>query len=484
MFDLIRLCLPEIVMLLIIAGLFGQSLLARERDPDSYYNRAPIWLAPAAFIAFLVGVFSLDAQGLILHKVYQLDLLSQMFKAAMMAGFFLASMAGRNLRTPLGVSRTDYCLFLAISAFGLMVMCSSVELITMYVAMELSSYSIYVLVPLRSKDRRAAEAGIKYILFGAAITAMALYGFSYILASAESGYLADLARLAPDFFSHGLAAVGLGLFMAGLLFKLALFPLHFWAPDVYQGTGHETATFISALPKLGAAVVLVRLAMLVEPGGDLALLLAVLAAISMTAGNIMALAQKDVRRMLGYSAVAHAGYLVMGLASGGLSGLAAVLFYALSYGLMIMAAFFILGHLFPDGRNIALNKLRGLHRRAPLMTLALAISIISLIGLPPTAGFIGKFFLFTSAWSQGYHWLVIVGAANTVISLGYYLAIIRLAYTADPEEANKQTHIGQASIPPGALFWSALMAGLLLLLGVMPRPVMEMAETAVNQLVQ
>lgn len=464
-----ELVISESFQFLVVAALFLQSLLYKVVS-----IRMRSWLPWVAGIGVAVNLFCLNTQGTMFYGSYQVDQLSQYFKVIVAVGFFFTSLNATRQPTLPHEKRYDYFLFMALSAWGLMLMASAVELITIYLALELSSYSLYAILPLRSKDRQAAEAGIKYILFGAVATALALYGFSYILATQHTSYLATLAIYTWTWADSPLAVVGLVLFLGGMLYKLALFPFHFWAPDVYQGASNETAAFVATLPKLGAMVVLIRLGALLAPGLEITHFLAILAAVSMTWGNLGALAQRDVKRLLGYSTVAHAGYMIMGLLPGNAEGLAAAGFYALVYVLMNLTCFWVLSRVAADGRNLYLEDLNGLHRRSPALALALAVGAFALVGLPPTGGFMGKLFLFTAAWGHGYDWLVIVAALNAAISIYYYLNLVRHAYTQDQpgREPAAQPE------PRFSAFWAGVLALLLLFLGVLPGPAFNLALRA------
>jgi NADH-quinone oxidoreductase subunit N len=387
-------------------------------------------------------------------------------------GFFIAAVNAVRQPTLRPRHGPDYFLFLALSAWGLMLLASSVELITAFIALEISSYSLFAIVPLRAGSKGAAEAGIKYILFGAAATAVSLYGFSYILASQHTSYIAELATKSWSFAAEPLAALGLVLFLAGFFYKLALFPFHFWCPDVYDGASNETAAFVATLPKLGAVVILVRLAALLEPGLEITTALAALGALSMTFGNLAALAQRDIKRILGYSSVAHAGYITLGLVTGTAEGLAAAAFYSLAYILMNLTCFWVVCRLADDGRNLSLDDLNGLYKRAPGLALILLVAAFALVGLPPTAGFTGKLFLLSGAWAHGYNWLVIVAAVNTAISIYYYLNMVRHAYTFEAEGRTSP------AVGAGSVAFGGLLAAAVLLLGAMPAPVFDMALEA------
>jgi NADH:ubiquinone oxidoreductase subunit 2 (subunit N) len=222
---------------------------------------------------------------------------------------------------------------------------------------------------------------------------------------------------------------------------------------------------------------LMRLAAL-QPGYQVTQVLAVLSAVSMTYGNLAALVQTDLKRILGFSAVSHAGYLMLGLVAGTLEGLDAAAFYTLAYILMNFACFWVVCRVAADGRNLTLADLNGLYRRSPILAFVLAVGAFSLVGLPPTAGFMGKLFLFTSAWDHGYNWLVVVGALNTVIGIYYYLNIVRHAYTKNQTERTPAIQ----TEPVYSNLWGLVLAGLVVALGVMPGPIFQVAVAAGSRL--
>jgi proton-translocating NADH-quinone oxidoreductase chain N len=469
-----ELIISEGYQVLLVALLFIQSLNVRLQKPS-----VAKWLPAMAGLGVCLALYNFNASGVIFSGTYRLDKLSQFFKVLITMGFTLAVLNASRQPTLDEEKRADYFLLMGLSVLGLMILASAVEMITIYLSMELSSYSLYALVALRGKQRRAAEAAIKYIFFGAAATALALYGFSYILATQHTSYLAKLTLKSWNWSINPMAIVGLTLFMGGMFYKLALFPMHFWAPDVYQGASNETATFIATLPKLGVLVVLMRLAAII-PEPQVTHVLAVLAAASMTYGNLSALVQTDIKRLLGYSAVAHAGYLMVGLVAGTNAGLDAAAFYMLAYVLMNFACFWVICRVAADGRNLTLHDLNGLHHRAPTLAFVLAVSAFSLVGLPPTAGFMGKLFLLTSAWDHGYNWLVITAALNTAISIYYYLNLVRHAYTQDDPERLPARQLE----PLYTNVWGLVLAGLVLLLGVLPGPVYDVAVSASSNLIR
>jgi proton-translocating NADH-quinone oxidoreductase chain N len=298
-------------------------------------------------------------------------------------------------------------------------------------------------------------------------------GYSLVLASAHTSYLSGLTGLISS--ANPMSLFGLTLFLSSFFYKLALFPFHFWCPDVYTGTGNETAAFIATLPKVGAMAALIRLVQTAGPSISLMDTLAVLSAVSITFGNLAALVQTDVKRLLGYSSIAHAGYILIGLIAGTAAGLAASAFYAMAYMVMNLTCFWVICRMAPGGENVSLEDLSGLHQRAPWLAFVLAVGAFALVGLPPTVGFTGKLFLLTSAWGKGYNWLIIVAAVNTAFSIFYYLNLVRYAYTAETV-VTKEIDL---SIGAGGI--AMLLACLVILLGSLPAFVYDLAFAAGKQ---
>ncbi|MFW5730300.1 MAG: NADH-quinone oxidoreductase subunit N [Desulfonatronovibrionaceae bacterium] len=455
-------------MVLLLCVLFAQSISSR-------LNQMTDWFPYAAFAGVFISLYSLGQSDIMFYNTYRIDGLSQFFKFVVFLG--LAICAANAVRNPsLGrVNRADYFFFMGLSAFGLLLLASTVELFTIYISLELASYSLYILLPLRNSEPRAVEGAIKYALFGAVATAIGLYGISYIIAGQHTTYLNALAAMEWSFASQPMALIGLTMFFLAFVYKLALFPFHFWAADVYQGASNETAAFAATLPKLGAIVIMVRL-MAFDPGMELKTLLGIFAAFSMTIGNLAALNQRDVKRLLGYSSVSHAGFVMLGLVAGGAYGLAAASYYALVYMVMNLTIFWIITRLSENGRNIYVNDLRGLYKSSPLMAFVLAVAAFALVGLPPTAGFTGKLFLLNSAWAEGFYWLVIVAAVNTALAIYYYLNLVRHAYTLD-----QVVPLRPAMTSSGASIAVALALAVLYL-GILPQNIFNLLMKASSYL--
>lgn len=447
-------------MVAVLAILFVQSITDKIKNTIS-------WVPVAAIIGAALTIFSPSNPELMFYESYKIDSLSQFFKTIVYIGLAICSANAIRNQTLGKANRADYFFFMYMSSFGLILLSSTIELFTVYISLELASYSLYILLPLRNNDPRAVEGTIKYALFGAVATAIGLYGISYIMAGQHTTYIHELATMSWSFSEQPMALIGLGMFFLAFVYKLALFPFHFWAPDVYQGTSNETAAFAATLPKIGAIVILVRL-MALDPGVEVKTILAVFAALSMTLGNLFALCQRDIKRLLAFSSVAHAGFIVMGLVAGGSYGLAAASYYALVYVIMNLTIFWVITKVSENGRNVYINDLRGLYSSAPILAFVLAIAAFALVGLPPTAGFTGKLFLLNSAWAEGYYWLVIVAVINTALAIFYYLNLVRHAYTLDQPEPSK------INITAGNNSVAIALALGVLYLGVLPQGIFNM----------
>jgi len=327
----------------------------------------------------------------------------------------------------------------------------------------------------RVGQRSQMESALKYLMFGVAANGIMFFGMSYLFGLTGTTSLAQLLPKLQPLSHTPLAIAGLAMTFCGLYYKLAVFPFHFWTPDVYQGAANETTSLVASLPKVGAVAALVRLVSLAGPDhATLALLMAGLATASMLYGNLVALVQKDLKRLLGFSGIAHAGYALIGFVAMDGAGFAAALYYITAYMLMILACFVVICRVSQDGVNLSLGDLAGLHRRSPLLALTLVVGIFGLAGIPPFAGFMGKLTLLAAAFARGHLYLVIIAVVNTAIAIYYYLGVIREACFRDPGD-----------LPPIILNSSTrilccLLIGGILLLGVAPSPILELISASIT----
>lgn len=430
-----------------------------------------------AAIGFGVTLAYLGAAGEpFFPGIYRVDAFSQVLKLGIVGGLLLTLLAAGNPASVRERARPDTPLFLFFSAIGMMMLVSATELLTLFVALELSAYGLYILAALHHKQRQGSEAAAKYILFGAASSAVTIYGISLIYGVAHTTYLADVMA-APQLTSP-LGVAGVLLTLSGVLFKLAVFPFHAWAPDTYQGAPHEAATFIGTASKVAAVGILARLLLLGTPSHEtLAIPLLIFCVASMTVGNLAAIVQNDVKRLLAYSTVAHAGYIMIGLACFTVLGTASAIFYALVYVPIVFCTFLVVCAVGADGTNPTKQSIAGLYKRSPLLGAALLVGMFGLAGIPPTVGFAGKWVLFSAAIKSGLFWLVLVGAINATVSLFYYLRVIREAYLTPPSD--------ETTIPvsPTLALAAWVSIGVVVVVGFYPRPLWDLAQTAAHTLV-
>ncbi len=431
-----------------------------------------------AIVVFLIAVASYKASGMLFFDAYQVDLFSQIFKIILTLGLVIIIALGNSLKGVTKEVAAEYYMFLTLSVLGLVFLVSSVELLTIVVSLEISSFALYVIIPFRLQNgyKSQMEAGIKYVMFGALATGISLYGMSYIFGMAHTTYLAALKDVLPALVhTQPIIIIGLILMLGSFFYKLAMFPMHFWAPDVYEGSANETAGFIATLPKVGAVALLIRLASLA--GVDLSQvtwILGTLAVLSMTIGNLSALVQEDLKRLLAYSSIAHAGYVMVAILCANELGYGSAIYYIGGYLLMNLACFYVIYNVSNTGENVTLNDLKGLYKRSPLLALILAIAAFGMAGMPPTVGFLGKFMIFTAAVKQSLYAIVILAVINAGIAAYYYLRMVRAAYINCEEEV-PVIKLGVFQYCLGALLAFSILA-----IGIFPQPFMEMAKAAVG----
>jgi NADH-quinone oxidoreductase subunit N len=431
-----------------------------------------------AVVAIVLTAVCFFLDGSLFFGAYRVDLFSQLFKFLVVAGLGIVILFDRGLTAVEERIKGEYYLFLFLSGLGLMMVVSCVELLSLFVALELSSFALYLLVPMRDDRtglRFQMESAAKYIIFGVMATGVMLFGMSYLFGLTGTTYLAELLPKLQVIGAQPAAIVGIIMVLAGFFFKLGLFPFHFWLPDVYQGASNETTAFIAGVPKLAAVALLIRVAALIN-FSTVSMLLGALAMISMFYGNLLALVQKDIKRMLGFSGIAHAGYVMLGILLLRESGFAASIFYIIGYLVMNLAAFLVICNVARDGENVLIEDLTGLYQRSPLLALVLAVAMFGLAGIPPFVGFMGKFLLLSGALAQGYLAVVIVAAINTAIAIYYYLSVVRVAYCAAPTETS--------SLPVGALVrvTGVVLVLVIIVLGVLPSTFLALASEAVHKI--
>ena len=387
--------------------------------------------------------------------------------------------------------RGEFHVLIMLSAVGMMLMAAGTELITLYVALELSTLPLVALAAFGGESR-SSEAGLKYLVLGAIASAVLLYGMTLTFAFTGSTNLEAMAVVVGNAaatgtgdFGGSLLAVGIVLMVAGFGFKIAAVPFQGWVPDVYEGAPVPVTAFLSVASKAAGFAVMIRVfSTAFEPlEVDWALLFAAIAAVSMTIGNLVAIAQTNIKRMLAYSTIAHAGYMLVGLAAvasrteDGVSlGSEKLLFYLVGYAVTNLAAFFAIIAIMDRTRSELIDSFAGMGKRAPWLALALTVALLSLTGIPPTVGFMSKLFVFGAAIKADLAWLVALGAVNSVVSAYFYLRVIRVMYLAEPKDDERSARVIPLDISV------AVTAVAVIALGVWPQGLLEVANRAVQQI--
>lgn len=466
--------LPEIVLGLTSAVLLILMLSpSPSRGMESFTKPFMVLAASLLTAACLFNFGSWD----LFHGTYRVDLFSQGFKFLLSVSFLITVLFAEKWTAIAENRRTELYLFLCTALLGMMMIVSAVHGVAFYVALELSSYSLYLLSALRG-ERRSNEASVKYVIFGAAASGIFLWGLSLMVGVAGTGSLLEMAQRAPELTPQPAFAAGLLFVTFAFLFKLSGFPMHAWAPDVYEGSSTLVTAFIATASKAAAVAILIRFLAMSGISTSFAALLGAAAFASMTIGNCVALVQKDVKRLLAYSSIAQGGYLLVGLLAGTLEGYSSAFFYAFAYVIMNAGTFLVV-LLVADsvGRdNTEFRDFDGLSERSPFLGLILLLSLLSLAGIPPLVGFTGKWILFSAAMEKGHWFLVLWGVLNSVVSLFYYLTLVKHAYLEKPTDP-KPIRLSPRLAVLGFFIFASLLC-----LGVFPNQLILLTREAISAL--
>ncbi|HLO02342.1 MAG TPA: NADH-quinone oxidoreductase subunit N [Symbiobacteriaceae bacterium] len=503
-FDWSSVVKPNYIVLLPILTLVVWNLCVTVLDLYFKEKRVLVWTSLAGVLLSMVAVWFVATDGAVstaLSSGKPLEVFGRMIVADGFTFFMQAVILG--IVALVHIFSIDYVekyfpkaylefyQVVMAATLGMLLMVSSRDLLTIYVGLELSSISSYVLAGMLRKDAKSNEAGMKYFLNGALASAVLLFGLSLVYGATGSTNLVDVAsaitgKLAMTDANWMPLLVTGTIFMAGgFAFKISAAPMHFWAPDVYEGSPTPVTGFFSVAPKGAAFAAIVRIFVIGFGASALAerwsLIWAVLAAASMFIGNLTALMQQNVKRMMAYSSIAQAGYILVGVvASGGLKdgkGVAAVLFYILGYAVTNLGIFAVLTHLDQTEGAQTIADLKGLATRSPLYGWFLFLCFISLVGIPPTAGFFGKLWLFQAAVDGGYVWLALCVAFNSAISVGYYYAVVKAMFL---EKSEKEAVKAPA---PTALAVVISAIGIVLV-GLLSQPFISYATEAAAHLIK
>jgi NADH-quinone oxidoreductase subunit N len=463
--------LPELVLtagalLLLLADL----LTPRSRQGSLLWVTVAILLATGAALVPLAGQTVTVARGLV-----AVDGFATFFKVLFIFTAIMTVLMSAKYLDVEDVPAGEYYFLILCATLGMMFMASGVELITIFIGLETMAVSFYILAGYLKPNRRSNEAAVKYFLLGAFSLGILLYGMSLLYGLTGSTSLRTIVTTLSGGEPSALLLLALILIVAGVGFKIGAVPFHMWAPDVYEGAPTPVTAFLSVGSKAASFAMLLRIFLEGLPflRPDWQIIFYVLSVLTMTVGNLAAITQSNMKRMLAYSSVAHAGYLLIGVVAATERGVAAALIYLMLYAFMQLGAFAVLAMMRRrDVMGDELKDLSGLYFRQPFAAVAMLIFMLSLGGIPPTAGFMGKLWLFGAAIDAGWVGLAVIGVANSAISLYYYIRVVVFMWI-------KEEALG-SPIAPGLGLQTAIAIALAgtLLLGVFPRPVFELAEAS------
>ena len=477
---------PNVLALLpeLILTLTGVLIMLAEPCLAPTSSRKPLgWIAIAGTVASLVAawyqIFSLGTAIHAFSNTIQVDAFSVLFHYVIGAIVLVTLLGSLDYFEGNASHAGEYFALLCFGAVGMMLMTCSVELLMVFVGLEISSISTYILCGFRKGQATGSESAIKYFLLGSFATAFFLYGVALAFGATGSTNLYAIAHGLENTSTPALAFMALAMILIGLAFKVSAAPFHVWTPDVYQGAPAPVVGLMSTAPKAAAFAVLLRVTFTGFPQMQhrWTVLMWILAVLSMTVGNFGALLQRDVKRLLAYSSIAHAGYLLVAFTAFPFDGIAAACFYTAAYAAMQVGAFAVITQIGGyDERARTIDDYTGLGQKRPWLAALLAFFLLSLIGIPFTGGFFGKFYVFSAAIHGGHVWLAVIGLLNSGVACFYYLRLLVAVYTKPGSESARLTPLRPAGVP--AAIGVALAAAATLALGILPGGAISFAEYA------
>jgi NADH-quinone oxidoreductase subunit N len=455
----------DILPLVIIGAGILVSLLIEmfKKESESVIS----WLSVIFFIAAaFYSLATVNSVSVVMQNMLATGGTVNIFYFIFTFGAALVSLLSMDYLKKYGAFYGEFYLLLQTSVLGMMLMAGAKDLFTIFLGLELMSISFYALAGMNRKRLNANEASLKYFLLGAFATGFTVYGIALIYGMAGTTSITDIISRFPQLSGNFIFITGILLFLIGFSFKIAAFPFHMWVPDVYEGAGTTVSGLFSTGGKAAAfSAIIVTLGTIFSSVVPhiFTPYLAVIAVLSMLFGSIVAIAQDNIKRMLAYSSIAHAGYMLIGLAAGNFDGISGIVFYLAAYTFMNLGAFGIIAIIEgKDEANLSIRSYAGLGSRNPLLAGLMAVFMFSLAGIPPFAGFFGKYYVFISAIESGLTWLAVIGVISSVISVYFYLRIVVLMYFKEPEGdlSVTQTNTGLLAVVISVL--------LVIVLGVAP----------------
>lgn len=486
----LALFIPEITLVVFAILVILLDLGVRQKAVLRWVSLAGLVIAGGAS-AFIWKCMGCELPCCIFSNMLAVDSFALFFKLLLVGVAFMVILASTDYVARFTRFQGEYYALILLSTLGMMLMAAATDLISLYVSLELTSISLYVLVGFL-KDRKSTEASLKYLLLGALSSAVLLYGMALIFGFTGQTQLGEIALVLQAMSPQALLTspallMGIVLLIAGFGFKIAAVPFQMWVPDVYEGAPTTVTAYLSVASKAAGFAIILRVFFSAFDipwlSQDWGMIFAVLAVISMIIGNVVAIPQTNIKRMLGYSSIAQAGYLMVGLATFGFApasvtlGQSGIMFFLASYALTNLGAFTAIIIISNKINSDQIADYAGMGKRAPVLALALTLCLISLIGMPPAAGFMAKFYIFSAAVQYGLLWLVGIAVLNSVISAYYYLRVVKVMWFGEPAS---DEGVPSSGAPRLALLLCCLGV---LVLGVIPGLVMMLAELASQMLV-
>lgn len=460
---------PEIALAVLATGVLVLGLIVPRQARFGLS-----WLS----ILGLCGVLGLtlagwENQGTLYEGLFIVDQYAIFFKVTFLVAAFLVALGAQRYIARIG-DQSEYYSILLFATLGMLVMASAGDFITLYLGLELMTIAFIILVCFKRTDARSVEAGIKYILLAGMSSAVLLYGLSLVYGLSGSVLIPEVGQAVAQNPSPALL-LGLVMLVAGLGFKISAVPFHMWAPDIYEGAPTPVTAFLAAGSKAASFAVLLRIFVVALPGvwAYWTMLVAILAAVTIIVGNLVAIPQTNIKRLLAYSSIAQAGYILVGLVTAEVTGVKAVMFYAFLYVFATVGAFTVATYFHTVTNSDEIKDYAGLSQRSPFMAAVMVVCMLSMAGIPPLAGFVGKFYLFATVVDD-YLWLAFIGLVMSMVSVYYYLKVTLVMYRDEPVD---NTPI-KLSGPVAVTLLITMVATLLI--GIYPGPLSEVVNTAAH----
>lgn len=451
--------------------------------PESY-RRSLGYTAAAGVALILAASFMMSPSGVeyAFGKMYVMDNLALFFKRFFLVAGIIVLLLSVDFADQILTGIGEYYALILFALSGMMFAASANDFVLVFAALELITVTFYILVSYQRSQLKSLEAGVKYLILGALASAFMVYGIAFVFGTANSTNFGDIFAASEQLSTNALFVMGILLILVGLGFKIAAFPFQIWAPDVYQGAPTPTTAFLAVGSKAAGMALLLRVLFTAVPEttAHLATLLMFIAGFTILYGNLCAIPQRNLKRLLGYSSIAHAGYMILGIAAMSIAGSSAILYYLTAYLFTVLGAFAVICVVMRELETDEISAFEGLHVRSPLLAATLSLAMISLAGIPPLAGFFGKFLLLKALIGNadthaGTYLLALIALVGVAISLYYYLGVVRAVYWTNAPQERSRISISK----PTLYLIYGCIAGMLYL-GLAPNFLVNIAVQAVQ----